>query len=65
MTVKDFTKYKKARDRAQARAEELTAYVKENTRYIQWPEGMSPDDLHPDVERVFFDSEAAWATDDE
>jgi hypothetical protein len=21
---------------------------------------MSPDDLHPDIERLFFDSESAW-----
>ena len=65
MTVTDFMKYKKAKDRALARAEELTAYVKENTSHIQWPDGMSPDDLHPDIERVFFDSEAAWDTDEE
>jgi len=65
MTVTDFTKYKKAKDRAQARAEELTAYVKENTSHIHWPDGMSPDNLHPDIERVFFGSEAAWETDEE
>jgi hypothetical protein len=59
VTFTDITPYRNARQKAQDRARELTAYVKENTRHIDWPEGLSPDDMQEQIERVFYESEKA------
>jgi uncharacterized coiled-coil DUF342 family protein len=57
MSISEFKTYRKARDEAQARAKDLTAYVKENTSHIKWPEGQSPDEMEGQITQVFYESE--------
>jgi hypothetical protein len=59
VSLADIMPYRNARQKAQDRARELTAYVKENTSHIDWPEGQSPDDMQEQIERVFYESEKA------
>jgi uncharacterized coiled-coil DUF342 family protein len=57
MSISEFQKYRRARDKAQERASKLTAYVKENTSHIDWPQGLSPDEMEAQVAQVFYESE--------
>ena len=57
MSISEFKKYRTAKDKAQARARDLTAYVKENTRHIDWPQGLSPDEMETQVTQVYYESE--------
>jgi hypothetical protein len=57
MSISAFKRYRKARDKAQVRAKALTAYVKANTSHIDWPEGLSPDEIEAQVTQVFYESE--------
>jgi hypothetical protein len=57
MSISEFKKYRTAKDKAQVRAKDLTAYVKENTSHIDWPQGLSPDEMEAQVTQVFYESE--------
>jgi len=57
MSISEFKKYRTAKDKAQTRAKDLTAYVKENTSHIDWPQGLSPDEMEAQVTQVFYESE--------
>jgi hypothetical protein len=57
MSISEFKKYRNAKDKAQERARDLTAYVKENTSHIDWPQGLSPDEMEAQVTQVFYESE--------
>ena len=49
MSISEFKKYRNAKDKAQERASRLTAYVKENTGHIDWPQGLSPDEMEGQI----------------
>ena len=56
-TTAEFKKYYEAQKKAGARAGELTAFIKENTPGVDWPEGMTPEDMQHLLEKALYESE--------